>query len=53
MTIADMIYQNVKTMPNHLAQEVLDFTETDISAVRGLSKEQIDFALGKGAKETP
>jgi len=27
MTIADTIYQNVQTMPNHLAQEVLDFTE--------------------------
>jgi len=27
MTIADTIYQNVQTMPNYLAQEVLDFTE--------------------------
>lgn len=27
MTIADMIYQQVQTMPNDLAQEVLDFTE--------------------------
>jgi hypothetical protein len=27
MTIADMIYQQVQTMPDALAQEVLDFAE--------------------------
>lgn len=27
MTIAEMIYQKVQMMPNHLAQEILDFTE--------------------------
>ena len=34
-------------------KEILDFTETDISAVKGLSKEQIYFALRHGAKNTP
>lgn len=33
--------------------EVIDFTQTDISAVKGLSREQIDFAVRKGAKKTP
>jgi hypothetical protein len=33
-------------------KEVHDFTDTDISAVRGLSKKQIDFAVLKGAKKT-
>jgi hypothetical protein len=27
MTIADMVYQQVQTMPERLAQEVLDFAE--------------------------
>lgn len=27
MTIADMVYQKVQTMPEKLAQEVLDFAE--------------------------
>ncbi|GAG15638.1 unnamed protein product, partial [marine sediment metagenome] len=34
-------------------KEVLDFTGTDISEVSGLSKEQINSAVQKGAKETP
>ncbi|KOR27174.1 hypothetical protein TI03_07420 [Achromatium sp. WMS1] len=27
MTIADMVYQQVQTMPEKLAQEILDFAE--------------------------
>ncbi|RKZ93452.1 MAG: hypothetical protein DRR19_01010 [Candidatus Parabeggiatoa sp. nov. 1] len=36
MTIADMVYQQVQTMPERLAQEVLDFTE--YLTVKRLSK---------------